>query len=163
MVAHTFGVKVARGLAVLLAVGMLALAVWMAIDTPSAIEGGAKVLLVAPIVFWSLWYALWGWKRDFPGFEYISTDEPPVGPGERAMATSWLYFRRMVCAAGACAMAAYAVFLFLRAEWLLAAGLLVIVVGVIWYGVVGDAGFGSLPQHDLRSYRQRKRRYGWRW
>ena len=156
----------ARKIFYAIAIGLIALAVYMALTSTSIVEAFFKIALVSPIIFWAVWQANWGFKRSKWGSEHIGSEEPTPSFTERAFATSWLWFRRIVCGLGAVLFCIFGVQLARDSNWQFAAFFFCLALLAIAIGFVGSSstgGYGGMPKNDLRSYLERKRRYGWRW
>jgi hypothetical protein len=145
-----------------LAIGLTALGIYMAVTSSSLVEAFFKLVFVTPLVFGAVWQANWGFKRT----KWGRAEEPAPSFTERTFATSWLWFRRVVCVLGTLLFCVFGVQLALVSNWQSAAFFFSIALFALAIGFIGSSANGGLPgmpKAELRSYRERKRRYGWRW
>ena len=133
---------------VLIAVGivLISLSAWLVMDG----ERAFFAILLAPIIFWVFWQAL---------FEDKSNSNEPVSGAERLMHGAFLWTRRLVIGGIALVLAAMA-FKLARdgmglTSILLPAGLSVFAG---WVSIFG-AGRAKLMSDDLQVLRERQKRY----
>ena len=137
-----------------------------AMDMESQVVAVAMVTSFIPIALYAFWRAFWGIKRDDGTSEHISITEPPPSTVEKVMATSWLVIRRIVCFVGFIVLLVLSTAEFLDSQWLAGFFYLFISLLCLFVGIVGQSSTFAVNlrlKDDLRSYRERKRRYGWRW
>jgi len=139
---------------VLVAAGILLAIGWSAWtgDGPSRWFG----LLFLPLTFWALWQAFFEDSSNVPG-------EPKLP--ERAMAGTWLVFRRVVAWGTALLFALIALTTAMEAksssDWFEVALFCALAVFLVSIGLFG-AGRRSSMADDRAMHAKRKRRYRWR-